>query len=277
MGLRALGVEKGDRVAILSENRPEWAYRRPRHAAARAPSTSPIYATLTPPQVLYILNDSEAKVIFVSNAAQARKVAEVRAQAPAPAPRDPHGRRPDRGHALARGGAGAGRRGAPPKDKDAVRKRAAEVKAGGPGHAHLHLGHHRRPQGRDAHALQPGLERARVGQGLRRHLGTDDVGLSFLPLCHVFERMGGHYLMLLRGRHHRLRGERREGPREHARGAAHRDALGAAPLREDVRAGQREGGRATRPSRQKIFRWALGVGREIFRHTGRAHASPASG
>ena len=69
MGLRALGVEKGDRVAILSENRPEWAYRRPGHAVRGARWTCPSTRRLTPPQVLYILNDSEAKVLFVSNAA----------------------------------------------------------------------------------------------------------------------------------------------------------------------------------------------------------------
>ena len=53
--------------------------RRPGHACRGARWTCPIYATLTPAQVLYILNDSEAKVVFVSNAAQARKVAEIRA------------------------------------------------------------------------------------------------------------------------------------------------------------------------------------------------------
>ena len=43
---------------------------------------APIYATLTPTQVLYILNDSGAKVIFVSEPAQATKLAEIRTQAP---------------------------------------------------------------------------------------------------------------------------------------------------------------------------------------------------
>ena len=80
MGLRALGVERGERVGILSENRPEWAFADLATLAAAAVD-APIYATLTPPQVLYILNDSEAKVLFVSTPAQARKIQEIRAQA----------------------------------------------------------------------------------------------------------------------------------------------------------------------------------------------------
>src|SRR6185503_17724787 len=77
MGLRALGVEKGDRVAILSENRPEWALADLATLTAAAVDV-PIYSTLTPAQVKYILEDSQAKVAFVSTVAQARKVAEVR-------------------------------------------------------------------------------------------------------------------------------------------------------------------------------------------------------
>ena len=70
MGLRALGVEKGDHVAILSENRPEWAMADLAVLCAGA-ADSPIYPTLAAAQVLYILNDSGAKVVFVSNASQA--------------------------------------------------------------------------------------------------------------------------------------------------------------------------------------------------------------
>ena len=80
MGLRALGLEKGERVAILSENRPEWAITDLACLAAGAVD-APIYATLTPAQVLYILNDSEARAIVVSSPHQVRKVQEVRAQA----------------------------------------------------------------------------------------------------------------------------------------------------------------------------------------------------
>src|SRR5687767_12243325 len=76
LGLRELGVEKGDRVALLSENRPEWAIADLATLTA-AGVVVPIYATLTPAQALYILNDSEAKVCFVSTAAQLRKLAEI--------------------------------------------------------------------------------------------------------------------------------------------------------------------------------------------------------
>src|SRR5262249_30081876 len=54
MGLRAIGIERGDRVAILGENRPEWAFADLATLCAGAVD-APIYATLTPSQVLYIL------------------------------------------------------------------------------------------------------------------------------------------------------------------------------------------------------------------------------
>src|SRR5687767_1320799 len=82
MGLRELGIDRGERVAILSENRPEWAYADLATLCAAAVDV-PIYTSLTAPQVLYILNDSQSKAIFVSNEPHAAKVAEIRAQAPA--------------------------------------------------------------------------------------------------------------------------------------------------------------------------------------------------
>jgi long-chain acyl-CoA synthetase len=65
-GLRAIGVQRGDRVALLSESRVEWTLT---DAGAIFSGTIdvPIYPTLTPPQVRYILNDSGACVLFVAN------------------------------------------------------------------------------------------------------------------------------------------------------------------------------------------------------------------
>jgi long-chain acyl-CoA synthetase len=76
-GLRALGVRRGDRVAILSENRPEWAVADHAILAAGA-VTVPIYPTLLADQVEYILEDSGVAAVLVSTPEQAAKVAAVR-------------------------------------------------------------------------------------------------------------------------------------------------------------------------------------------------------
>ncbi|HUO16814.1 MAG TPA: long-chain fatty acid--CoA ligase [Verrucomicrobiae bacterium] len=71
------GVGKGDRVAILSENRPEWAFTDFACQLMGAVSV-PIYATLTAPQTAYILADSGATVAVVSTLEQLKKVVSIR-------------------------------------------------------------------------------------------------------------------------------------------------------------------------------------------------------
>jgi len=81
LGLRELGVKAGDRVALVSENRPEWALTDFACLAARAADV-PIYPTLTPKQTEYILKDSESIVVCCSTDAQVAKVLEVRSGLP---------------------------------------------------------------------------------------------------------------------------------------------------------------------------------------------------
>jgi long-chain acyl-CoA synthetase len=71
------GVAKGDRVAILSENRPEWAFTDFASLLLGAVPV-PIYATLTAPQTSYILRDSGAKVAVVSSGEQLKKVVSIK-------------------------------------------------------------------------------------------------------------------------------------------------------------------------------------------------------
>jgi len=70
--LRRWGIGKGDRVAILSENRPEWTIADCASLLIGA-VTVPIYATLTAEQTAYILRDSGARVVFLSSERSCRK------------------------------------------------------------------------------------------------------------------------------------------------------------------------------------------------------------
>ena len=73
------GLSKGDRVAILSENRPEWAIADFACQLLGLVSV-PIYPTLTDEQSAFILNDSGARLVFVSSQHQLRKVESVGAR-----------------------------------------------------------------------------------------------------------------------------------------------------------------------------------------------------
>lgn len=65
-GLHAIGIRHGDRVAILSDSRVEWTLTDAGCLFAGAVDV-PIYPTLTPPQVCYILQDSGASALFLAN------------------------------------------------------------------------------------------------------------------------------------------------------------------------------------------------------------------
>jgi len=73
LALHARGLQAGDRLAILSENRPEWAIADFACAILGAVSV-PIYHTLTPDQTAFIIQDSGAHWLMVSNPAQLAKV-----------------------------------------------------------------------------------------------------------------------------------------------------------------------------------------------------------
>jgi len=81
LGLTALGIATGDRVAIISESRPEWLIADLAILAAGA-ATVPIYPTLSAGQARYILHDSGAKAAIVSTRFQLEKIQEVRHQVP---------------------------------------------------------------------------------------------------------------------------------------------------------------------------------------------------
>ncbi len=75
-GLMALGVEPGDRVSILGENRPEWLICHLGTMSSGA-VTCGIYPTSAPDQVAYVVGHSESKVLFIENEEQVDKVLQI--------------------------------------------------------------------------------------------------------------------------------------------------------------------------------------------------------
>ncbi len=77
--MQGWGFGKGDRVAILSENRPEWAIADFACLIIGCVDV-PIYGTLLADQTAFILNDAECRAIFVSNQQQLEKVLSIKDQ-----------------------------------------------------------------------------------------------------------------------------------------------------------------------------------------------------
>ncbi len=80
-GLAGLGFARGTRVGILAENRPEWA-TTDFGAMAAGCLLVPLYTTLIPAQIAYILGDAEAKIVFVSTMAHLETVLSIRDRLP---------------------------------------------------------------------------------------------------------------------------------------------------------------------------------------------------
>src|SRR5438045_2744679 len=81
-GLMDLGIERGDRVAILANTRPEWTYANLGILASGAASVS-IYQTNSPEECHYVLDHSESRAVVVEDGEQLAKIREIEADLPA--------------------------------------------------------------------------------------------------------------------------------------------------------------------------------------------------
>jgi len=194
LGLMELGVVAGDRVAIMSENRPEWALAD--FACLTTSLTDvPLYPNLPPEQAAYILRDAGAVAIFVSDASQAAKVAQVRRTLPAlkhviTFAADRHAGADLTLAELEARGATVDT----DERRSAYKARALAVK---PDHLATLIytsGTTGEPKGvmLSHDNLYSNVMASATAIPFLPNL---DVGLSFLPLSHIFERMAGHYMM----------------------------------------------------------------------------------
>ena len=192
-GLTELGVKPGDRVGILSENRPEWAIAD--YACLTACLADvPLYPNLPAEQAAYILRDSGTVTLFVSDAAQAAKIAEVRSSCPALHTVITFAQERHAGADATLADVEA--RGAKVDDearRSAYRDRALAVKPDDVATLIYTSGTTGEPKG--VMLTHDNLYSNVLASAAAIPFEGKDVGLSFLPLSHIFERMAGHYLM----------------------------------------------------------------------------------
>ena len=190
LGLQELGLARGDRVAILSENRPEWAIAD-WACLTLGMADVPVYPTLPAAQVTHILADSGASAIFVSTDAQAAKIAEIRAQAPELKHVITFGDTKAEGVELTMAEVEAKGAAVDTAERAAAWKSGAlAVRAGDLATLIYTSGTTGLPKGV---MLTHGNLSSNVRTGLTVLPFTlDDTALSFLPLSHVFERTGDY-------------------------------------------------------------------------------------
>ncbi len=195
-GLSSLGVRRGDRVAILSENRPEWAVAD--FACLSIGLTDvPIYPTLPADQIAYMLKDSGAVAIFVSNKTQAEKIREIRSQLSALKTVIGFDDIPGLTNMSI---AELENRGVQGENKESIntyREDALTVKPDDLATIIYTSGTTGEPKG--VMLTHDNIYGNVAASRTAIPFEGRDVALSFLPLSHIFERMGGHYLMFATG------------------------------------------------------------------------------
>ena len=253
-GLNTLGVEKDDRVAILSENRPEWAITDFGGLKAGA-VTVPMFSTLTAAQVSYILNDSGAKIICVSTEAQLKKVLSIRDGVPslehiilyeAIEDETPEGVIQfedvcEHTEATASGESSEA------SEDDIATIIYTSGTTGNPKGVML------------THANF--ISNLQACKSLI-DVGETDVLLSFLPLSHVFERLGGHYVPLFSGAKIAY-AESTFTVARNMQEVSPTVMLSVPRLYETMHDRVLSAVQAGSPLKQKIFRWGVSVGSAV--------------
>jgi long-chain acyl-CoA synthetase len=271
LGLNGLGVQPGDRVAILSENRPEWAMADYAILCAGAWSV-PIYPTLPAGQVVPLLNDSGAKAIFASTLEQLGKILTIKAQCP------------NLDHVILVDGSPPGEpgyttfhavvdRGRPTLEMSpgVFEQRAARVKPEDVATIIYTSGTTGEPKGA---MLTHGNFVSNVVTGCEViPFTSDSVALSFLPLSHVFERMLDYAYIHKTGAIAYAESIEKLGANfleinPHCFAAVPR-------VYEKVHARIMAKADAGSPIKKKLFAWAVAVGRERVAYMERGQKLPS--
>jgi len=197
LGLQEIGIQRGDRVAILSENRPEWVFAD--YACLTSGFTDvPVYPTLPAEQIPYLLNDSAAVAIFTSTPEQAEKIASVRGQLRTIRHVIGFGTTKNPGEDFTLNDIRArGRAVDSPQRIAAYKAQALAVKPDDLATLIYTSGTTGDPKG--VMLTHDNLYSNVLAGAAAIPFGGNDTTLSFLPLSHSFARMADYYLMIHTG------------------------------------------------------------------------------
>ena len=197
LGLAAMGITRGDRVALMSENRPEWPISDVGILSLGAINV-PLYPTLTPKQVEYILNDSETKVVIVSQPELLDKVQQISDNVPSLEKiilmdsTQTDAEKTISFQDVYQKGADFEK-----ENPDYYQKAVKKIRTDDLCGIIYTSGTTGAPKGV---MLSHGNLLSNVKAGLAvLHIDEREIFLSFLPLCHSFERMAGQYAALAVG------------------------------------------------------------------------------
>jgi long-chain acyl-CoA synthetase len=196
LGLESLGVTHRDRVAILSENCPEWAIAD--FACLTLGVTNvPVYPNLPADQVCYILRDSGAVAVFVSDPEQGAKIASIRGDCTSLEHVITFSTDATNADMTLASLESAGSKADTAERRATYERRALAVEPDDVATIIYTSGTTGEPKG--VMLTHDNIySNVMVGAAAIPYAG-DDVCLSFLPLSHSFERTAGHYTMLATG------------------------------------------------------------------------------
>src|SRR5213595_1351554 len=273
LGLAALGRQPGDRVALLSTSRAEWVQADFAIFSAGC-VTVPVYPTYPPDLIAYVVNDSEAKTLIVEDPAQLAKALQVRDKTPGleqivvitgyDAPQPPKMvmtwqtlRRLGREHEAAHKSTLADRvTTTRPEDLATIVYTSGTT---GPPKGVLQT------HGNHIAAINASMQANPTQEGW--------VHLLFLPLAHSFARLES-FLGVAHGLTTAF-AENLDKVGENLKDARPHFICSVPRVFEKVYAKILAGVQAGSPVKQKIFHWAVGVGRDVSRHQQRGQPVPA--
>lgn len=275
-GLIKLGLEPGDRVGIVSENRLEWVMADFAITGCGAVDV-PVFPTLTARQLEYTYNNCSASIIIVSNSFQLNKIVSMRSEIPSLE------------HIIVMNNEGVntaenihgfsdvvelGKKSMPQEERAAQFAQKAQAVAPDDLCTIIYT------SGTTGNPKGVMLTHRNLCSNINAvndvvHVGTNDIFLSYLPMCHSYERIGGFYIAFGHGATTAF-AESLESVRTNLQEVRPTIMTSVPRLFERIRNGVYANMEKQSPAKQKIFAFALRAGKRMVQEQQKGSVSLAT-